>query len=131
MRSYLLEDYTDGKLPLYVACPQHPDHGLHSHDFTELVIIFAGHGIHFTEEGECSIGAGDVFVIPKFLSHGYRDASSLTLVNFMLDLERLPIFSEDISGLPEEDDGGTAGFDGKMMMLFHALPAKAPGEGIH
>ena len=100
MKSFMLKDYAKDNFPLFALCPINPDYELHNHDFTELVAVFSGHGTHFTEKESCEIRAGDVFVIPKMMSHGYRGASSLSLMNFMFDLETLPVYLEDVRSLP-------------------------------
>ena len=73
---------------------------LHGHDFDELVIIQRGRGTHFTER-ECSeIVAGDVFIIRKGRSHGYRDTDNLHLVNILFHLEAMNMPKEELKKLP-------------------------------
>ncbi len=62
--------------------PQFP-FPLHDHDFSELVIVYGGEGIHFSGQTEHRIKAGDVFVINGSVEHGYRDTSKLCLVNIL------------------------------------------------
>lgn len=73
---------------------------LHKHDFTELVVINDGHGIHLTEAGEYEVGPGDVFVIPPGMLHGFRRPRSLGLANILFYLEHLAVNREYLAGLP-------------------------------
>lgn len=76
--------------PLVVT--RHPRHGsteLHSHDFSELVVILGGRGIHFRSDEEYEIRAGDAFVVTT--AHGYRDTENLNLVNILFDARELAL----------------------------------------
>lgn len=74
-----------------------PEFPLHSHEFSELVIVYEGSGIHFTYNAECRITAGDVFVIHGNMAHGYRDLDNLKLINVIFDLKNL---ESPLSDLP-------------------------------
>jgi len=91
-------------LPLAVIRrdPQ-PPYPLHAHEFAELVIVYRGEGIHFTESGECRIAAGNVFLIHGAYRHGYRQPDDLALVNLIFrpeDIVGLGIFPLMRQGLP-------------------------------
>jgi AraC-like DNA-binding protein len=73
---------------------------LHGHDFDELVIIQRGKGIHFTEREFSEIVAGDVFIIRKGRSHGYRDTENLHLVNILFHLDAMNMPKEELKKLP-------------------------------
>ena len=47
----------------------------HRHDFLELVIILKGEGEQYGGLYKGEVRAGDVFLIPCGVSHGYRDGS--------------------------------------------------------
>ncbi len=79
--------------------PQIP-YPLHNHDFSELVIILSGKGVHFTEYREYAVSAGDVFVIQGETAHGYKDLDDLNLVNLLFNMERLPLPFLDIAHIP-------------------------------
>ncbi|MHC4884091.1 MAG: helix-turn-helix domain-containing protein [Planctomycetota bacterium] len=74
--------------------------GLHTHTYYELVVIWGGRGIHFTAVEEYEVSAGDVFVLPPGLNHGYRETHGLDLVNLMYLAERLPLPLADLRALP-------------------------------
>ena len=65
--------HRDG-FPIVVARrePQEP-FGLHAHDFSELVIITKGGGLHVTGRESWSLAAGDVFVIGGSRPHDYQN----------------------------------------------------------
>ncbi len=90
-------------LPLRVLHrePQ-PPYGSHHHEFSELVIVTGGRGVHVTQQGDIPISMGDVFIISPYEVHGYRELEGLGLVNIIFEWERLP--------LPELDLHDVAGF---------------------
>jgi len=53
------------------------------HEFSEIVVVLGGSGIHYTEGEEYPIHAGDVFVLSGTRTHGYRDCHNLHLVNLL------------------------------------------------
>lgn len=73
---------------------------LHAHEFSELVIITGGHGIHFTESGHYPVSTGDVFVIDPGLSHGYRETHHLALMNVLFNFDRLNVPLVDLVESP-------------------------------
>src|SRR5207302_10004053 len=77
--------HPDG-FPLVVARrdPQEP-FGLHSHEFSEIVIICGGTGLHVTSEETWPLAAGDVFVIGGSRPHDYQDMDGLKLINILFD----------------------------------------------
>jgi len=93
--------FPDPALPLAVhrRTAQRPKE-LHTHDFSELVLIRGGEAVHFTEEDEHAISRGDVFVIQGELAHGYRDSHSLSLINLMFDQKRLNLPAADLRSMP-------------------------------
>lgn len=74
--------------------------GLHYHDFHELVIVFDGEGIHFTEKNKYKISAGDVFLVKPGKSHGYEDTAGLELVNLLYLPARLNLPLYDLVDVP-------------------------------
>jgi len=95
------EFFADPALPLAVhrQTAQRPKE-LHTHDFSELVLILGGEAVHFTEEDEHVINRGDVFVIQGELAHGYRDSRDLSLINLMFDSRRLDFPVGDLRSIP-------------------------------
>lgn len=93
--------FEDRTLPLELIRrnPQEP-YPLHTHEFSELVIVFSGRGIHFTESEEWKIGRGDVFVIQGECAHGYRSLDSLSLVNILFDAGHLGLPQSDLLAIP-------------------------------
>jgi AraC-like DNA-binding protein len=73
---------------------------LHTHEFSELVIITGGHGTHFTASGSYPVSTGDIFVIDPGLGHGYRDTRNLSLMNILFNFDRLNIPLVDLADSP-------------------------------
>lgn len=76
--------------------PQEP-FGPHTHEFSELVIITGGHGLHVTGGESWPLAPGDVFVIGGTRPHEYRDLEKLRLINILFDPAKLRM---DLADLP-------------------------------
>ncbi len=57
----------------------------HRHDFTEMVMILSGQGLHIIEERSYSTGRGDVFVLTGDTVHRFEDTVNLEICNIMFD----------------------------------------------
>ncbi|MGB7324889.1 MAG: helix-turn-helix domain-containing protein [Rubripirellula sp.] len=79
--------------------PQEP-FGLHSHEFSEIVIITGGKGEHITGEDSYELVAGDTFVIGPSRPHDYLNMDQLRLINVLFDGSDLPMTFSDLSSLP-------------------------------
>ncbi len=55
----------------------------HSHAYTEIVVITAGHGRHCIDHRDYEIGAGDVYVLYGNTVHGFPEVKELELFNVM------------------------------------------------
>ncbi len=73
---------------------------IHTHDFSELVIILSGKGMHITENEIYPVQRGDVFIITGNQSHGYDKLENLNLINIYYDLNALNIPIHDLYMLP-------------------------------
>ena len=72
---------------------------IHTHDFSELVIVLGGTAIHMTDHGNYPLVAGDVFVLNGDMAHGYDQCVSLDICNIMYDPEQLLVTQADIRHL--------------------------------
>lgn len=79
--------------------PQIP-YPLHTHDFSELVVVLGGTGTHITKYSRFEIFAGDVFVINGETAHGYENPEGLHLVNILYKPELLTKNAADLPTLP-------------------------------
>lgn len=79
--------------------PQEP-FGLHTHEFSEIVIITGGKGLHLTGEDSYELAAGDTFVIGGTRPHDYRNMDELRLINVLFDTSELPMSLSDLQSLP-------------------------------
>lgn len=80
--------------------PEHPDYPEHTHDFTELVVVYEGSGTNCVDGFEYPIAAGDVFVIHAGREHAYKNSKHLHLCNVLFDSKLLDIKGIDMSHLP-------------------------------
>lgn len=97
---------------------EHKHSGLHAHQFTELVVITGGSGIHFTDNGDYPVSRGDVFIINGRQAHGYRNGRNLALVNILFDMSKLGISLKDLENV--------AGYN----VLFRLEPAWRSRRGF-
>ncbi|OGJ86582.1 MAG: hypothetical protein A2487_11710 [Candidatus Raymondbacteria bacterium RifOxyC12_full_50_8] len=88
-----------GKFPLIIN--RQPSQGsidLHSHAFTELVVILGGNAVHYSRADSYDIMAGDCFVVER--AHGYKESNKLSLVNILFIPEQLPVPWNEARKLP-------------------------------
>lgn len=78
--------------------PQEP-FGLHCHEFSEIVIITSGEGLHITGEDSYALSAGDTFVIGGDRPHDYLNMDQLSLINILFDPTELPMSLGDLQSL--------------------------------
>ncbi|MCC5829563.1 MAG: helix-turn-helix domain-containing protein [Phycisphaeraceae bacterium] len=76
------------------------DFPVHTHEFSELVLILAGSATHVWGGRSYAIGPGDVFLTPARHSHGYRDANGLVRTIVMFDGLRYLTRDETLRGVP-------------------------------
>ena len=76
-----------------------PPFGLHAHEFSEVVIITGGHGLHLTGKESWPLAAGDVFVISGARPHDYQDMDRLRLINILFDPQQLEMPLADLPSL--------------------------------
>lgn len=79
-------DIPDARFRINIQQVEHrSDFPMHSHEYSELVIVLSGGARHRTDEVEHDISAGDVFVIHGDQSHGFSSVSDLKLCNIQFD----------------------------------------------
>lgn len=76
------------------------DFEMHSHDFSELVIILNGAAEHRINGNEYAIQAGDVYVIGGDATHGFHGVRNLELCNIMYYPDMLLTYGGGIRSLP-------------------------------
>lgn len=78
--------------------PQGP-FGVHTHEFSEIVIVTGGRGIHVVGDEAWPMSAGDAFVLNVLEPHGYRDLDDLRLIMVMFDTTALNLRLFDLTSL--------------------------------
>ena len=83
--------------------PSHP-HDLteveHCHDFCELVIVTSGSAMHFLEDREFPVTAGDIFLLQGLQHHYFYDRKNLDLINIMYDPEKIALPESELRKMP-------------------------------
>ena len=72
----------------------------HSHDFSELVIVTEGHGIHWVEGDEFPVTAGDAFLFQGNQEHFFKKRDGLIIYNVMFRPEELNLPLNELRKLP-------------------------------
>lgn len=95
------ETFSQQGFPLDVQrVRRHASTTVHNHDFSELVVVLGGKGIHVTPAGQYDIGAGDAFVLHEGQEHGYLNTENLELVNILFNMTEMDLPPMDITALP-------------------------------
>ncbi len=98
-RKFVLRNYMRDDFPLFINQVCQIDQGAHTHDFTEIVLIEKGSGVHVTGRGRAPVFMGDVLVAPQGATHGYENTENLKLMNIIFDISLLGLPKGDISEL--------------------------------
>lgn len=95
------KDWFDGAFPLSVERrePQ-PAFPPHKHEFSEIVLVTGGSGLHVTGRESWQLSPGDVFVIGGSRVHEYRELKKLSLINILFDPEKLRMQLGDLPSVP-------------------------------
>ena len=72
----------------------------HSHDFSELVIVTEGNGVHWVEGMEHVILAGDVFLVQGNQQHYFKQRNNLVFYNLMFQPKHLALPAKELKRLP-------------------------------
>ena len=72
----------------------------HKHEFTEIVLVTGGEGLHVVGREAWPLAGGDVFVIGGPRGHAYRDLKQLRLINLLFQPEKLQLNLGDLQMLP-------------------------------
>lgn len=99
---YKTKDYMKpGGFPITIfsQTPQ-PECPPHRHQFSELVVITGGSGVHVVQDETYPIATGDIYVIKDHTWHEYRDVQNLHLVNILYDPHGLKMSRWDVRSLP-------------------------------
>lgn len=74
--------------------------GSHCHDFYEINVVLAGHGIHYINGIPCEAPLGSVFVIPPKVLHGYHASDDLQVWHLLLHRDFFEMQVQSLSSLP-------------------------------
>jgi AraC-like DNA-binding protein len=71
---------------------------IHTHEFSEIVMVFGGRALHVIGDESRPVVAGDVFVVEGSEAHDYREIKDLRLVNILFRPENVHLEPMDLSG---------------------------------
>ncbi len=91
------EDVTNFEEDVFVRAFSYKDYSIeiHNHEFYEINIVLSGSGTHCIEDGKIEVSAGDVFVIPPMVAHGYTDTKNLEVYHIIIKKDFLTRNSEE------------------------------------
>jgi AraC-like DNA-binding protein len=72
----------------------------HYHDFSELMIITRGHGMHRVGELDYAVAAGDVFLVQGQQTHFFYARQNMCHTNIMFDPQRLTLPTNELRKIP-------------------------------
>lgn len=92
------EEYFKGKFN-YIHTYLHANYKykMHSHQFYEINIIASGRGRHYIESTHLDAVAGDVFIIPPGMSHGYFSEGRLDIYHILIKKDFLIRYAEELA----------------------------------
>jgi AraC-like DNA-binding protein len=91
----------------------------HVHDFSELVVILGGTGVHTIDGTKHFAKAGDVDVIGPKVVHGFSEAKNLAMCNISYSAELFAALRSDVRTIP--------GFQ-SLFVLGPGCPGRARGH---
>ena len=73
---------------------------LHSHDFTELLLVGSGTGSYLTSDGEYQLEQGDIFLLAPGQSHAFTNQHHLLVYNVLFQRDALELNLYDLTNSP-------------------------------
>ena len=94
--------------------------GMHAHEFVEVNLVVGGSGVHYIENRHMPVSAGDVFVIPSGILHGYISLENLDVYHLLIKSDFFMRYHIELENVP--------GFH----MLFDIAPSlrRSTGKGF-
>ena len=74
--------------------------GMHSQEFYEVNIVLSGSAVHKIGEREITVGAGDTFIIPPSVLHGYSGGEGFDVYHLLISPQYLEKNSAELKLLP-------------------------------
>lgn len=95
--------------------------GMHMQAFFEINIVIKGRGMHYIENSRIDAKAGDVFVIPPHIAHGYVGGKGFDVCHIIMSNKFMEKYMSDLQILPS------------FFVLFNAEPLMrgASSESLH
>lgn len=76
---------------------------MHAHQFYELNVVVSGSGWHYIGDAVLPTCAGDIFVIPPEVSHGYYSEEALDIYHLLIKTEFIQRYRDELSHTPGFD----------------------------
>ena len=70
---------------------------IHTHEFSEIVMVFGGSALHVVGDESWPVAAGDVFIVGGSEVHDYREIKDLRLINILFQPENIHLEPMDLS----------------------------------
>jgi len=101
IRQIDIHDYPwPGNIPFHIQNGLlNQDFPVHTHNFTELIIILGGQAVQRIDASDYPLQTGDVFVISGRTAHSFRDCRDLSLCNIMFNDEILASAYQELKNL--------------------------------
>jgi AraC-like DNA-binding protein len=96
---------------------------MHTHEFSEIVIVLGGRALHVIGHERRPVAAGDVFVVKGSQAHDYTEIRDLRLINILFRPEELHLEPMDLSGL--------SGYEGLFSFESPDRECRTPNRMLH
>ncbi|MHC4886883.1 MAG: AraC family ligand binding domain-containing protein, partial [Planctomycetota bacterium] len=85
-----------------LGCFTHQDYeiGGHTHDFVEVNIVIRGKGSHWVRDRSFPVRAGDTFVVPPRVRHGYSEGENLDVIHILIHPAYLTQYAGSLTRQP-------------------------------
>ena len=80
-REFVGSEHGAGACLILVDAPPGRGPGLHRHPYAELFLVHEGEGVFRTVDGERSVSAGDLVVVPADTWHGFTATEQLRMTS--------------------------------------------------
>ncbi len=94
------DDFQDKQFPFIIRVDTiHENFPVHTHGFTELVVILDGIASQVINNRVYDVNPGDVYLFSENVSHGFVHVNALRLCNIMFDPDKLLLPLFDLSSI--------------------------------
>lgn len=101
MKHYNMNSQAEKNFPFLVEkAEMHDRFPVHTHSYTEVILVLSGYGFHTSMDGRCEVRRGSVLVIPPPMAHELDSMEHLQVYVLKFDLNRFLLLTETLKNTP-------------------------------